>query len=231
MSVMNTTPPQTETGTKALAILARYAGVALILLILIWGVSRLLVRPVSDLLGRASDAFGRVFSLAPQTTIKGDTVVIEKSSIAELAVVARKTETVIVWKNTAVRSTKTLIVRGDFVAKAGFDLNQAFQMQIDKKSGDVTVDFPKAKVLSVEMKHHEIIFSDDGVINWLNAQDHEQAMKAMEAKAREDAEKSDLTEEVIQQVNTRVRDLLHGAAHKITVRYNDTELPDVRRVQ
>jgi len=49
--------------------------------------------------------------------------------------------------------------------------------------------------------------------------------------SREDAEKSDLTEEAIQQVNIRLHDLLDSTASKITVRHNNIELPDLRQLQ
>jgi len=204
--------------TSPASVLAKYVGIALILLVLIWGVSKLVLRPASDLLQRADNAFARVFNLAPQTTIKADSVVLEKSSIAELAVVARKTSTLVKHETTWLGSTKILIVRGDFIAKAGFDLNQAFRMQIDQANRHVIVDLPKPKVLSVEFKHHEILFSSPGIINKLGPEDHEAVMRAMYSKAREDAEKSDLTEEAIQQVNIRLHDLLDSTASKITVR-------------
>jgi hypothetical protein len=220
--------PSTATPT---AILAKYTGIALVLLTIIWGISKLLLKPANDLLDRAGNAFTRVFNLAPETTIKGDSVVLEKSSIAELAVVARKASTVVKYETTWLGSTKILIVRGDFIVKAGFDLNQAFRMQIDRTTRNVTVDFPNPKVLSVELKHHEIMFSSPGIINRLNPEDHEAVMRVIYSKAREDAEKSDLTEEAIQQVNTRIHDLLRSTAHKLTVRYNNMELPNVRQLQ
>src|SRR5262245_20142370 len=74
--------------TSPASVLAKYVGIALILLVLIWGASKLVLQPANDLLHRADNAFGRVFNLAPQTMIKADSVVLEKSSIAELAVVA-----------------------------------------------------------------------------------------------------------------------------------------------
>jgi hypothetical protein len=213
------------------SVLAKYVGIALVLLVLIWGVSRLVIRPANDLLHRADNAFARVFNLAPQTTIKGDSVVLEKSSIAELAVVARKTSTLIKHESTWLGSTKTLIVRGDFIAKAGFDLNQAFRMQIDQASGHVTVDLPRPKVLSVELKHHEILFSSPGIINKLGPEDHEAVMRVMYAKAREDVERSDLTEEAIQQVSIRLHDLLDSTARKITIRHDSIEVPHFRQLQ
>ena len=105
--------------TSPASVLAKYVGIALILLVLIWGVSKLVLRPASDRVQRADNAFARVFNLAPQTTIKADSVVLEKSSIAELAVVARKTSTLVKHETTWLGSTKILIVRGDSVA---FDL-------------------------------------------------------------------------------------------------------------
>ena len=217
--------------TSPASVLAKYVGIALILLVLIWGVSKLVLRPANDLLQRADNAFARVFNLAPQTTITADSVVLEKSSIAELAVVARKTSTLVKHETTWLGSTKILIVRGDFIAKAGFDLNQAFRMQIDQANRHVTVDLPKPKVLSLEFKHHEILFSSPGIINKLGPEDHEAVMRAMYSKAREDAEKSDLTEEAIQQVNIRLHDLLDSTARKITVRHNNIELRDLRQLQ
>jgi hypothetical protein len=91
-------------------------------------------------------------------------------------------------------------------------------MQIDQATRHVTVDLPKPKVLSLEFKHHEILFSSPGIINKLGPEDHEAVMRVMYSKAREDAEKSDLTEEAIQQVNIRLHDLLDSTADKITVR-------------
>ena len=224
--------PQTRSNLLSpLSILAGFVGLAILAIVLIWGASKFLIGPAGNLIEKSITAFTRVFNLAPQTTIKGDSVVLEKSSIAELAVVARKTSTLIKYQSTWSGSTKTLIVRADFIAKAGFDLNQSFRMQVDKTTGDVTVDFPKPKVLSVDLKHYEVIFSSDGVINKLQQQDQEAVVRALIAKAREDADTSDMTEEAIHQVNTRVQDLLFSTARKITVRYNNIEVPDIRQLQ
>ena len=47
--------------TSPASVLAKYVGIALILLVLIWGVSQLVLRPASDLLHRADNAFAQSF--------------------------------------------------------------------------------------------------------------------------------------------------------------------------
>jgi hypothetical protein len=76
-------------------------------------------------------------SFQPGSTnnIKADSVVLEKSSIAELAVVARKTSTLVKHETTWLGSTKILIRRGDFIAKRGLISIKPFACRSTRQPG------------------------------------------------------------------------------------------------
>src|SRR5205807_296036 len=64
----------------------------------IFGVPWFVALTGGELVKKAERAFGRVLQITPVTTIKGDSVVLEKSAIAELAVAQRKTQVVIKYQ-------------------------------------------------------------------------------------------------------------------------------------
>jgi hypothetical protein len=175
----------------------------------------------SDLTDHVVRAFGRVLQLTPNVTTKGDSVVLEKSAINELAVVQRKTQVLMKYESQWLGSTKVLIVRGDFVVKAGFDLNQSFRFNIQQPSNEVKVDLPKPKILSVAFQNYEVLFSSDGVINKLHTEDQTSVIQQMMAKAHWDAENSDMKQEAMQQVEQRLKDLLLDRASKVTVVFHN----------
>jgi len=178
-----------------------------------------------DITDYVARAFGRVLQLTPTVTTKGDSVVLEKSAINELAVVQRKTQVLMKYESQWLGSTKILIVRGDFVAKAGFDLNQSFRFNIQQPSNEVTVDLPKPKILSVAFQNYEVLFSSDGMINKLQTEDQARVIQQMMVKARADAENSDMKQEAMQQVEQRLKDLLLDRASKVTVTFHNDHPP------
>lgn len=175
----------------------------------------------SDLTGHVMHAFARVLQTVPNVTLKGDSVVLEKSPVAELAVVQRKSQVVMKYESQWLGSSKVLIVRGDFAVKAGFDLNESFRFNVDQPTREVMVDLPKPKVLSVALQNYEVMFSNDGLINKLHASDQAAVVQQMLNKARADAERSDIRQEAMQQVEQRLKDLLLDNASKLTVVFHN----------
>ena len=74
---------------------------------------------------RLADALSGVFGT--EVTVNGSTAVLEKSEIGELALVQRKTQVITKYETTWIGSSKLLIVRGDFLVKAGFELSAGGQ--------------------------------------------------------------------------------------------------------
>ncbi|MFN0125320.1 MAG: DUF4230 domain-containing protein [Verrucomicrobiales bacterium] len=203
-----------------------WAGIGLTLVILAGGFVGwlLMVRPVekaaSGLRDTVAGALERI--TGERFAVSSNTVTLQKSNIAELNVVQRKTQTVTKFETSQFGSTATLILRGDFAVKAGYDLSQPFSVTVNETTGEVLAEFPPAKITSVEMKNYEVFFSDSGLIHKLKPEHVELATKQMLAQARLDAEKSDIKQEADAQLQTRLKDLLGRDAKKVMVR--DTQV-------
>jgi hypothetical protein len=147
---------------------------------------------------------------------QSSTATLEKSDLAELNVTSRRTQTVVKFESTLLGSKNTLILKGDFEVKAGFDLQKPFSVHFDEATGTITPFFPPAKITSVTLKNYEVYFSDDGVINKLKPEHQELATQQLLLQARLDADKSDIKKEAEAQLRQRLQDLLqHSGLRKI----------------
>ena len=154
---------------------------------------------------RFADALSGVFGT--EVNVTGSTAVLEKSEIGELALVQRKTQAIIKYETTWWGSVNTLIVRGDFIVKAGFDLSEGGQWEI--LEGRVNGALPEGKVLSVEPAGPlEVYYSENGLINNLSSEDHTSAFNYLIRQARLDAERSDISKEAEEVLIRRINDRL-----------------------
>jgi hypothetical protein len=179
----------------------------------------LFLRPAEAMAGSLRDAVGRALSAVTgqRVTIEANTVTLEKSNISELNVVQRKTQTITKLETTLLGSKATLILRGDFLVKAGFDLTKPFSMTVNEETGEVKANFPPARITSVEMKDTEVFFADNGLIKRITPEIQQMATAQMIAQARLDAERSDLKQEAETQLAQRLRDLLGDDAKKLLI--------------
>lgn len=177
----------------------------------------LLIRPVEKAAGGLREAVASALQriTGQQVAIHSNTVTLQKANISELNLVQRRTQTITKLETTAFGSKATLILRGDFIVKAGFDLEKPFSIQVDEATGEVKADFPPAKITSVELKNYEVFFSDSGLLNKITPELHGLATQQMLAQARLDAEKSDIKADAEAQLHTRLRDLLGNDAKSL----------------
>ncbi len=167
-------------------------------------VSRATVAPVDKLAEALSTIMGT------EVTVRGSTAVLEKSEIDELAVVQRKTQAIVKYETSWLGSKKILIVRGDFLLKAGFDFAEGGSWEI--LNGKINGKLPQGKVLSVEpIGDFEIYHSGNGAINRLNPQDHANAYNHLKKQARRDAERSDIGREAERVLMRRINDRMNGS--------------------
>ncbi len=198
-------PPQKK--SRAASIMAFFCGMTLLMVAgfacFYFMVSRAASAPVDKLAQALSTVLGT------EVTVRGSTAVLEKSEIGELAVVQRKTQAIVKYETSWLGSDKILIVRGDFLVKAGFDLTEGGNWGI--LDGKVNGKLPKGKVLSVEpIGDFEIYHSDNGTINRLNPQDHANAYNHLKHQARRDAERSDIGREAERVLLRRINDRMNG---------------------
>ena len=167
-----------------------------------------------------AEALSGVFGT--EVVVSGSTAVLAKSEIGELALVQRKTQAFTKFQTTWMGSEKTLIVRADFVVKAGFDLSEGGQWGI--LDGKIDGPLPRAKVLSVEpVGDFEVYYADNGAINRLSPQDHARAFNYLKNQARQDAQRSDIGKEAERVLLRRISDRMGAAGEGLT--WQDGVLP------
>ena len=188
--------------------LAFFIGLTLFALGLMAGFHYFVARPALSPVERFAAALGAITQ--EKVEVSGQSVTIERGETRELAVVQRKVQSMVKYETKWMNSDKLLIVQGDFLVKAGFDLAD-FQ-DFELKGNEVVGEWPRAKVLSVEQLDHRIFFSKNGVVNKIQESDYEAVANLLQKQARQDAlEKSDILEDAERVLQRRLNDLSGGA--------------------
>lgn len=187
-------------------ILSLFLGISGAILAAAYAFKMVAIAPVSSLTDRVAGALGQVTQA--DVTVSSKTVSVEQHDIAELAVVLRKTQTIVKYESELLGSNNVLILKGDFTVKAGFDLALPFSVEVDDTNGTIKTNFPPAKLISIEMDDYEVFHAQDGLWNKLTADDQELVTRQLITQARIDAEKSDIKAEAVRRLNTRLHDLL-----------------------
>ncbi len=194
------------------ALWALFGGSALLLVVGFMCFYFLVARPLSDSVTAPVEKLAEALSsvLGTQVQVIGSTAVLEKSEIGELALVQRKTQAITKYQTTWMGSDKILIVRGDFLVKAGFDLSGGGQWGIF--DGRINGPMPKGRVLSIEpLGDFEIYYAESGSLNRLSPQDHASAFNYLKNQARRDAELSDIGQEAERVLIRRLSDRMGEA--------------------
>jgi hypothetical protein len=195
--------PGPKRSRAAVVIWAIFGGVSLLAATIILAVSMFFKMTFDKPVETFANALGNV--LGTQVEVTGSTAVLEKSEIGELAVVQRKTQAITKFETTWLGSKKMLIVRGDFLVKAGFDLSEGGEWII--MNGMIDGPIPEGKVLSVEpMGDFEIYHAENGTINRLEPQDHARAFNHLKDQARRDAQRGDIADEAERVLIRRLAD-------------------------
>ena len=202
------------------AIMALFGGMTLLMLVgagcFYFLYSQVAKGPVDMMAEALSNVFGA------EVVVSGSTAVLEKSEIGELALVQRKTQAITKFQTTWLGSEKTLIVKADFIVKAGFDLSEGGQWGI--LDGEINGPMPEGKVLSVEPAgDFEIYYAENGAINRLNPEDHAKAFNHLKNQARRDAERSDIGKEAERVLLRRILDRMGDVGEGLT--WQDRVLP------
>jgi len=195
------------------AILAVFAGSTLLMLAgaacFYFLYLKLAQEPVDRMANALSDVFGT------EVIVRGSTAVLGKSEIGELALVQRKTQAITKFQTIWLGSEKTLIVRADFIVKAGFDLSEGGQWAI--LDGEINGAMPRGKVLSIEPTgDFEVYYAENGAINRLNAEDHARAFNHLKDQAKRDAQRSDIGQEAERVLLRRMLDRMGETGNGLT---------------
>jgi hypothetical protein len=169
---------------------------------------RVLIEIPTKLAHATAEGLRSLLQVTPRVKVN-EVVVIEQSSpVLEVATVSRPLLVDHEWVHTWLGSTKTLHVRGTFTAKAGFDLQKPFEVDVSGSPLRVTARLPKPQLLSLQMDGFEVLRDESGWWNRLTEADRTNAVTTLQTLARQKAEASGILEEVGRSAEERIRELV-----------------------
>ncbi|MBL0742121.1 DUF4230 domain-containing protein [Chryseolinea lacunae] len=160
-----------------------------------------------------------IFHVTPQVTVNNTVVLQQLTPILELATVSQKFQHHYEWTNTFLRSTKKINITGTFEAKAGFDMNNRFSIDITDTKAVVTLPHPK--LLSIEGLNDVKFTDENGIWNWVHAEDRSSAMNAFTGDARKYAAQASFVADAQKQMEDKLRLILKQHGKEMEVRYED----------
>ena len=163
----------------------------------------------------------QAFKFTPEITVNNTVVLQQQTPILELATLSQKFQHQYEWRNTLLGSTKKINIRGSFEAKAGFNLNKKFTIQINDDEALITL--PKPQLLSIESLN-DIKFEDEnGYWNWVNMEDRSKAVNAFTGDAKKYAEKAQFIAQAQQAMEKKLTEILTLHGKKVEIRYSEVE--------
>ncbi|RAW02831.1 DUF4230 domain-containing protein [Pseudochryseolinea flava] len=160
-----------------------------------------------------------LFHFTPEVKVNNTVVLQQQTPILELATINQTFQHRHEWMNTWMKSTKKITITGTMEAKAGFDLNQKFSIDIRDDKAYVTL--PRAKLLSIESKG-DIVFKDEnGIWNWVDAADRSKAINAFTNSARDYAANANFIQESQKQVVDKLTQILQAHGKTVIIQFDD----------
>lgn len=170
---------------------------------------------------RIGQDISEAFQFTPEITVNNTVVLQQQTPILQLATLSQKFQHQYEWTNTWLGSTKKINIRGSFEAKAGYDLNKKFSIQIQDERAVVTL--PAPELISVESLS-DIRFEDEnGVWNWVNMEDRTKAINAFTADAGRYARQAPFVSEAGAAMEKKLTEILKLHGKDVEIRYAETE--------
>lgn len=159
------------------------------------------------------------FQITPEVTINNTVVLQKQTEIMELALVSQRFAHEYDWTNTWMGSTKRIHIKGSFDAKAGFDLDKTFKVDIRDDLAIITL--PEPQLLSVT-SHPDISFSDEnGIWNWVSPDDRAKAINAFNADAQKYAAQADFISQAKTNMEGKLREILTAHGKQVVINYGN----------
>jgi hypothetical protein len=160
-----------------------------------------------------------------KVTISNSSVSLQQEDIAELALLKRKTLCYTKYESRYLGGYAALIIRGEFVVKAGYDLNKGCNITFDEKDRTVRIVLPQPQILSIETVSQSIFHRQDDFLKQLQPDEVATAYEQNGETARREAVELGVTEEAEARMQERVKDIFRGIAEKVVVNDSVIEIP------
>lgn len=163
-----------------------------------------------------------IFKVTPEISVNNTVVLQQQTPILELATVSQKFKHDYDWTNTWLGSTKKINISGTFEAKAGFDLNQKFSVRIDNNKKAI-VTLPLPKLLSLEPSGDVRFTDENGVWNWVDAEDRSKAINAFTKDARKYGQEAKFVEQSKIEMEKKLKEIFLNHDMLVEFRYGTSE--------
>jgi hypothetical protein len=142
-----------------------------------------------------------------KVSIQNTSYTLNTGEIAELAVLQRRIACYTKFETTRAGLTSTLIIKGVFTLKAGFDLREHHSVTFDAETRRVYIQLPGPKVLSNTTESQEIYFQGGRIIDWSGSAELATAYKNNLEQSKREAQELGFLEEAKLRVRERCQDL------------------------
>lgn len=174
-----------------------------------------------DLAKRAGGDIATALQFQPKVVVGEKTVLERTSQLTELVTATRLLEHTYSFEHSWAGSTKRLELKGQFMAKAGFPVDESFAVYVSEDGQSVTVRHAAPKLIACELLKVSAIVDENGWWNKLNSDVREAAQNELLIGARKAAAESDLLAEATRNLTERLKPLQQK--HSFTIK--DGNLP------
>jgi hypothetical protein len=123
--------------------------------------------------------FQSAFGFTPEVLVRDCVVVGAASPILELATVSKPITAETSYGEKDALTSYSVIVRGDYVVKAGYDLRKQFRITVSEQG--MSAEFPAPEILSVELMNYTIM-NEGGTMDFFWKKTSKQAIQEVALK-------------------------------------------------
>jgi hypothetical protein len=178
------------------------------------------VKAPTDLAHNTATGIKEFFNFTPRVKVNQTVVIEQNTPILEVATVSRELYIDYSWSHTWLGSTKTIQLQGSFVAKAGFDLREPFDLDVERNPLRVEALMSPPKLLSLQMDTYRIVKDESGWWNRISDGDRETAVRELQEVARSRAEASGILDEARSTIELRIREIVERNGATVQFSYN-----------
>jgi len=172
--------------------------------------------------------FQNVFGFTPEVWVRDSVVVGAASPILELATVSKPITAETGYGEKDAMTSYSVIVRGNYVVKAGYDLRKQFRITVTEQG--ISAEFPEPEILSVELMNYNII-NEGGTLDlfWRKTAKQaiqEVALKRNKERAVQAADSSGILNEAREKLLLQTQGIFERVSDKpknLSVRFRDRD--------
>jgi len=157
------------------------------------------------------------FNLRPRISVNNRVVQQAAQDVMELAVITKDTDITRETDFTWLGSTKHIRIHSTYQLRAGFDLHQKCDVQVNKNVIQVTL--PPAKILSAEPKTWNVESLQDGLWNKIQPEDVQGELNEMPSVAI--GQNGNLAKEAEEHFRSQLQDKFGPMGYQVVVKYED----------